>query len=144
MIRDRMPRRIALLLPLLLLGGCAPTNTGGVDTGKFTGAEKAVATTLDDLADAGQKRDGSRVCADLLSKRLVDKLDSGGGSCQTTLDDQLDDADVFTMDVAKDAITVNGNRATALVRSEFDGHKQPRTLHLVLEGRRWKLDGISR
>jgi hypothetical protein len=144
MIRHRMPRRIALLMPLLLLGGCAPANTGGVDTGTFTGAEKAVATTLDDLADAGQKRDGGRVCADLLSKRLVDRLDSGGGGCQTTLDDQLDDADVFTMDVAKDAITVNGNRADAQVRSEFDGNKQPRTLHLVLEGRRWKLDGISR
>jgi hypothetical protein len=144
MIRHRMPRRIALLVPLLLLGGCAPANTGGVDTGNFTGAEKAVATTLDDLADAGKKRDGARVCADLLSKRLVDRLDGGGGSCQTTLDDQLDDADVFTMDVAKDAITVNGNRAQAQVRSEFDGKKQDRTLHLVLEGRRWRLDGISR
>jgi hypothetical protein len=139
-----MNRRILLLLPLVIVSGCAPANSGGVDTSNFTGAEKAVATTLKDLGDAAQKRDGGRVCSDLLSKRLVDKLDSGNGSCQTALDDQLDDADVFTMDVAKDAITVDGNRATAVVRSEFDGDKQPRTLHLALEGRRWRLDSISR
>ena len=139
-----MSRRILLLLPLVLVAGCAPANSGGVDTSRFTGAEKGVATTLKDLADAGQKRDGGRVCSDLLSKRLVDRLDSGNGSCQTALDDQLDDADVFTLDVAKDGITVDGNRATAVARSEFDGNKQPRTLHLVLEGRRWKLDSVSR
>jgi hypothetical protein len=143
MIRDRMPRRIALLLPLLLVSGCAPANSGGVDTGRFTGAEKAVATTLDDLADAGRQRDGARVCAQLLSKRIVDKFDQGGGSCRNVLDDQLDDADVFDIDVAKDAIKVTGNSATAEVRSDFDGAKAPRTLRLVREQNRWKLDSIS-
>jgi hypothetical protein len=84
------------------------------------------------------------MCAQLLSKRLVDRLDSAGGSCRTALENQLDDADVFDVDVAKDAITVDGSTATARVRSNYDGNKTPRTLRLVLEQRRWKLDGISR
>jgi hypothetical protein len=138
-----MPRRIALLLPLLLVAGCAPANSGGVDTGRFSGTEKAVATSLDDLADAGRSRDGARVCSQLLSKRLVDRLDSSGGSRRNALEDQLDNADVFDIDVAKDAITVNGSTATARVRSNFDGKKAPRTLRLVLEQRRWKLDSIG-
>jgi hypothetical protein len=138
-----MPRRIALLLPLLLVSGCAPASSGGVDTGRFTGSEKAVATTLDDLADAGRKRDGARACAQLLSHRIVDKLDQARGSCRTALDDQLDDADVFDIDVAAGAIKVTGATATARVRSNFDGHKVERTLRLVLEQRRWKLDSVS-
>jgi hypothetical protein len=144
MIRHLVLRRIALLLPLLAVSGCAPAGGGGVDTGRFTGAQKAVATTLDDLADAGRKRDGARVCAQLLSKRIVDQLDRTRGSCRTAVDDQLDDADVFDLKVAKDAIQVDGAKATAQVRSDFDGHKVPRTVHLVLEQRRWKLDSLSR
>jgi hypothetical protein len=138
-----MPPRIALLLLLaLLVGGCTGAGSGGVDTKKYTGASKAVATTLGDLADAGRKKDGARVCSQLLSSRRVDQLDKTAGSCRTALENQLDDADVFDMDV--DAIRVRGNRATARVRSNFDGHKQPRTLGLVLEQNRWRLDSISR
>jgi hypothetical protein len=143
MIRHRMPRPIALLLPLLLVSGCAPANSGGVDTGRFTGAEKAVATTLSDLADAGRKRDGARVCAQLLSKRIVDRLDQGTNSCRNALDDQLDAADTFDINVGAGDIKVTGATATARVRSDFNGKKVPRTLRLVLEQRRWRLDSVS-
>jgi hypothetical protein len=138
-----MPRRIApLLLLALLVGGCSAAGSSGVDTKKYNGASKAVATTLNDLADAGRKKDGGRVCSQLLSSRRVDQLDRTAGSCRSALDNQLDDADVFDMDV--DSIRVAGNRATARVRSNFDGHKQPRTLGLVLEQNHWRLDSISR
>jgi hypothetical protein len=142
MIRRCMRRTICLLLPLALLGGCAPAGGKGVDTGRFQGDAKQVAVTLSDLVDAGRKKDGARVCAQLLSKRRVDALDRGGGSCRVALDDQLNDADVFTLDV--DTITVNGTTATARVRSEFNGHKQPRTLGLVREQGRWRLDSVGR
>jgi hypothetical protein len=142
MIRELMPRPIFLLLPLVLLSGCAPAGSGSVDTGRFKGASKAVATTLKDLADAGRKKDGARVCAQLLSQRRVDALDRGNGSCRSALDNQLDDADVFDMDV--DSIRVAGQRATARVRSTYNGHKVARTVGFVFEQRRWRLDSVSR
>jgi hypothetical protein len=115
-----------------------------VNTGHFTGASKAVATTLKDLADAGRRKDGARVCAQLLSKRRVDALDRRGG-CPNALNVQLDEVDVFDMNV--DSIRVDSaqpTRATARVRSNFNGKKLPRTLVLVLEQRRWRLDSVVR
>jgi len=134
-------RRLALLLPLALLAGCAPSGGGGVDTGKFQGEEKNVAQALDDLTDVARRKDGQRACAELLAKKVVDALDARGG-CAKALDDQLDDVDVATMDV--DDIAIAGNTARARVRSEYDGDKVPRTLVLVREDRRWRLQSLSR
>jgi hypothetical protein len=141
MIRRPMRRLVALLLPVLALAGCAPAG-GGVDTGKFKGDAKKVAKTLDDLADAGRRGDAQRICSQLLSRRRVDALDRGGRTCSDVVDDQVDDADVFTLDV--DSISVTGNTATARVRSQYDGDKVPRTALLVRESGRWRLDGIRR
>jgi hypothetical protein len=133
-------RRVAFLLPLVLLAGCAPSGGGGVDTGSFQGAEKDVAQALDDLTDAARRKDGGRVCSELLAKALVDKLDANGG-CSKALDDQLDDVDVAALDV--DDVTVSGNCATAKVRAEFNGDKMTSTLKLALEDRRWRLAGLG-
>ena len=141
MIRRRVRPRPLALLPLVLLAGCAPSGGGGVDTGRFQGAEKDVAKTLDDLSEAARKRDAARVCAQLLSRRRVDALDRDS-SCRTAMDDQLTSSDVFALDV--DDIKVAVNRATAKVRSNFDGDKTLRTLAFVLEGGRWRLDSVGR
>jgi hypothetical protein len=139
MIRAPMKCRFVLLSALLALGGCAPSGGGGVDTGRFRGDAKAVAQTLDDLATAGRKKDGQRACAELLSHRRVDALDGRGG-CRKLMEDQFDDADVFKLDVK--AIRVTGDRASARVVSDFDGDQVPRTLGLVREDRRWRLDSV--
>ena len=104
------------------------------------GDAKAVAQTLDDLSTAGRKKDGQRACGELLSHRRVDVLDKAGG-CRKAMEDQFDDADVFKLDVT--AIRVNGDRASARVLSDFDGNKRPRTLGLVREERRWRLDSVG-
>ena len=132
-----MSRLLPLLVLVAALSGCASSGGGGVDTGRFKGAQKDVATALDDLTDAARNRDGARVCAQLLSRRLVDALARG---CRTAVDDQLEDADVFDLDV--DTIRVTGNRAVAQVKSDVAGKKTARTLVLVREGARWRLDGV--
>jgi hypothetical protein len=135
-----MKRRFVLLIGLVALGGCAPSGGGGVDTGRFRGDAKAVAQALDDLAETGRKKDGQRACAELLSHRRVDALDKGGG-CRKAMEDQFDDADVFKLDVR--SIDVSGDRASARVLSDFDGKQVPRTLGLVREDRRWRLDSVG-
>ena len=131
---------ISLLAALAAAGlaGCAPSGGSGVDTGEFSGEEKRVAEAIDELADAGRRSDGERVCSDLLARRVVDQL---GRRCAKALEDQLDNADVFELDV--EDITVSGARATARVRSDFNGSEQPRTLVLVREGQDWKLAEMS-
>jgi hypothetical protein len=123
----------------LAAAGCAPSGGGGVDTGAFEGEEKAVAEALDELSDAGRRSDGERVCSDLLARDLVDRL---GRGCAEAVDEQLDDADVFELDV--ETISVSGTRATARVLSDFAGDEQPRTLTLVKEGEDWKVSAIGR
>jgi len=140
MIRAPMNRRFLALIPLIGLAGCGPSGASGVDAGRFKGDAKAVAQTLDDLATAGRKKDGKRACAELLSHRRVDALDKAGG-CRKALDDQFDDADVFKLDVT--SIKVSGDRAIARVLSDFDGDKRPRTLTLLREDRRWRLDSVG-
>jgi hypothetical protein len=135
-------RPLALLLAATLAlaaAGCAPSGGGGVDTGAFEGEEKAVAETLDELSDAARGGDGERVCSDLLARALADRL---GRGCAGALDEQLEDADVFELDV--EDISVSGTRATARVLSDFAGDEQQRTLTLVKEGEDWKLAGIGR
>jgi hypothetical protein len=137
MIRALVLRPLALLLPVLVLTGCAPSAGQGVDTGRFQGASKDVAKALDDLTDAARRKDGQRACAQLLSRRIVDALDKAGG-CQKAMKEQFGDADVSTLDVK--SIQVDGDRATARVESDFDGDKRVSTIPLVRESNSWRVD----
>ena len=130
-----------MLIPLIGLAGCAPSGGTGVDTGRFQGDAKAVAQTLDDFSAAGRKKDGQRACAELLSHRRVDALDKAAG-CRKAMEDQFGDADVFKLDVK--SIQVSGDRASARVLSDFDGHQRASTILLVREDRRWRLDSVGR
>ena len=140
MIRPRVRPPVALLA-LLLLAGCAPSGGGGgVDVDRFEGDEKLVAETLDDLSSAGRRDDAEQICSRLLSARLVEQL--GARRCVDVVGEQIEDAQVFDLEV--DRVTVTGDRATARVVSDFDGEEQPRTVTLVREGGRFKLDAIAR
>jgi hypothetical protein len=127
------------LLAALVLAGCAPSGGGGVDTDEFQGERKAFAEALDELTDAARRGDGQRVCSDLLARALVDRI--GRRRCADAVEEQIDDADVFDLDVER--IDVRGNRATARVLSDFAGEERPRTVTLVKEGGDWRLAGIA-
>jgi PBP1b-binding outer membrane lipoprotein LpoB len=124
----------------LLLAGCGQAQK--TSAGKFQGDQKAVAQTIDDLQKAGKKRDANQICEQLLAPSLVQKIEqAGNGDCSKVLDDALADADTFDMTVEK--VTVNGNRATAVVKSEAG--KKDRTDSLVLEkvGSAWKIASLG-
>jgi hypothetical protein len=138
MISPRMPRRLALLVPLLAVAGCAPAGSTGVNTTSFKGDAKAVATTLNDLSSAARSKDGKKACSQLLSRAVVGAL---GANCTKVMNDQFDDADTFKLDVL--SIAVRGDRATARVRSDFNGTKRVTALPLVREGGSWRVDRVA-
>jgi PBP1b-binding outer membrane lipoprotein LpoB len=130
----------AAAVAALLLAGCGQAQKSSTD--KFQGEQKAVAQTIEDLQKAGKDRDANKICEQLLAPSLVSKIEqAGNGDCSKVLDDALADADTFELTVEK--VTINGTRATAVVKSEA-GDKD-RTDSLVLEkaGSSWKIASLG-
>src|SRR5215210_987839 len=135
------PRLVALLLlPALALGACGQSSKDS--SGDFQGEQKAVAQAVEDLQDAGRKGDAGKICTDLLAPALVDRIKkASNGACDTVLDDALSDADAFELQVQK--VSVNGDRAEAVVESQAGDKKRTDTLQLQKVGGVWKIATLS-
>lgn len=137
-------RHALALLAALAVGGCGAS--GDSSSVEFKGEDRAVAQVVEDLQEAGQRRDAQRMCEDLLAKPVVTRLTEAGRaapekrSCAQTLEESLKDADTFDLEVTK--VTVTGGRALATVSSDAGEKDRTNTLALVKEGRNWKLAEI--
>jgi hypothetical protein len=137
---------IRLLLPLpvvaaLTLSACGQSTTTTVPDG-LKGAQRDVAQRVKDFADAGRKRDAEKICADFLAPAVVKRIDAASKrSCKDVLDDALHDADAFDLEVRK--VTVDGNRATATVKSEAGKRDTTDTLGFVKVGGTWKISALG-
>ena len=129
-----MLRRVAIAAALAVaLGvtGCTSTNTR---TAKFTGAQGQVAQVVADLAQAGQRKDAQKICAQILAQELVRQLSDAGTSCQAEMKKAIDDADDYDLTVK--SVNVKGSQATAVVRR---GDKGPTaTFRFVRENGGWR------
>jgi hypothetical protein len=125
---------VALVVALLGAAGCTSTNRSSSSSQKFTGAQGAVAKVVSDLQQAGERKDASKICSQILSRKLVDTLGQTGTSCGQEMKKAIDDADDFKLDVQR--VSVNGSTATAVVRRGDDGPTS--TFRFVREDGRWK------
>jgi hypothetical protein len=142
-LRLRMPARLATsaaALAALALAATGCTSTTSNSSKNFQGEQGQVAKTIDDLSSAASKRDEGTICANLLAKDLVSKLDARGG-CQNAVKAALKDTD--TSDVAADSITVNGTTAQAKVKSKIGKGDRFSTYPLVKEDGRWKISSFG-
>jgi len=133
-------RRAALaLLVVLAVAGCG-TQSQKSSVDKFTNAdEKAVAQKVEDLESAGKRGKADDICSDILSKALVDQLDTAGTNCATEMQKAIDDANEFSLTVEK--VTVTGNNATAEVKQ---GDKGPtEQMRFTKEGGQWRATALS-
>jgi hypothetical protein len=132
------------LLPLavaaaIFAAGCGQGSSNSATD--FQGEQRAVAQTIEDLQSAGKKGDATKICDELLAPTLVDRIKRSGGDCAKVVDSALSDADSFELKVEK--VTVNGNRATAVVKSETGKKDRTDTIELVREGRNWKVASLG-
>jgi hypothetical protein len=142
------PIRLAALLVALplALGACGQAQK---DSAKdFTGEQKAVAQTVEDLQSAASKADGDKICDELLSADLVAKIKATTqktdpkGTCADGLKDALRDADSFELQVKK--VAIDGTTATATVESDDTGDdKATDTLTLTKAGAGWKISSLG-
>jgi hypothetical protein len=143
------PARSLTLLALSAVSALALSACGqsSKDSAKdFTGEQKAVAQTVEDLQKAGQKRnaDGANtICTSLLAPDLVAKIKQASSkACDAVIKDAISDADAFELQVKK--VAVNGDQATATVVSQANGEKdRTDTLTLQRVGNAWKISALG-
>ena len=130
-------RVLALLVALpLVLSACGQAAKDSAED--FQGDQKAVAQTVEDLQSASRKNDSTKICAALLAPTLVAQVKkASGGDCEQGIKDALRDADSFELQVQK--VTISGDKASAVVKSEGGDKDRVDTLELVKDRGAWKI-----
>jgi hypothetical protein len=130
---------LVAILGVLLLAGCgAEQESSSVERFK-SGDERAVAQKIEDLQEAGSRRDPERICAEILAKSLVEELEAAGASCTDEMKKAIEDADDYELDVRE--VDVSGGTATATVRQGDDGPTE--TMEFTREGGDWRATSLS-
>ena len=133
---------LVVLALAALLAACAPSSGSNDSAGDFRGDQRAVATTLEDLESAASDGDENRICRDLLAPALVRQHAARGG-CPAAVDDAIQNADTFAVDVK--SVRISGNRATAGVA--FDTGDRDRTGSVTLTRVRpsagWRIERLA-
>jgi hypothetical protein len=137
----RAPLATSACVCALALGGCASS----VQTSGFKGEEREAAQAVANLQSDTNANDQAKVCANDLSRALVERL-GGTSGCEKAIKTQQAEIDPG-LEVTVQSVHVTGpssaRLATASVRSVFEGKKRTSTLLLTKEGGKWKISGIQ-
>ena len=132
-----MKRRLAIL-PLLLLAGCG-ASTQPSSAEEFPGEERAVAQKVEDLQEAGERRQPETICSEILARSLVQRLEAAGTDCTQEMQKAIEDADDYALDVTD--VTISGSTATVEVRRGEDGPSE--TMEFRQEGGQWRATSLG-
>jgi hypothetical protein len=131
-------KRLLAIIPVLFLAGCgAAAEPSSVE--KFKGDERAVAQKIEDLQQAGDRRDPEQICTEILAKSLVTQLEAAGVTCEDEMRKAIEDADDYQLDVRE--VTISGTTATAEVQRGEDGPTE--TMEFTREGSEWRATALS-
>ncbi len=123
-----------------VLAGCS-SQASSNEANDYAGTQKDVVTVVDDLVNNASKKDGKEICTTVLARDLADKLKRGAKNCADAVDDQLADASNYDLKVTK--VTVTGDTAQVVTKSDFDGDSTVRTLSLSKQDNDWRITGID-
>ena len=126
------------ILAVLLLAGCGQAQEES-SVENFQGDERAVAQKVEDLQQAGSRRDPEQICTEILAKSLVEELEAAGASCTDEMKKAIEDADDYELEVRE--VTVSGTNATVTVRQGEDGPTE--TMEFTREGNDWRATSLS-
>ena len=128
-----------LVLPVLLLfAGCGQAPSSAED---FKGEERAVAQVIEDLQVAGERRDATKICNEILAAGLKASLEEGSGNCLHEIKDAIDETEDTALDVK--SVQITGTSAVAKVAGR-DGEKERiASMELRKESGRWRLTSLT-
>jgi hypothetical protein len=134
MLRAVRRRRTAMALTAVALAGCG--SSGPTD-------EQLVARTVTAFGQATARKDYAALCRRILAPSLVEKVTQIGLPCEKALAKGL--GRVRSPRLAIGAITVDGDRATAQVRSSAANEAPSKdTLQLQRVGGSWRVASLGR
>lgn len=135
-----MRRLVVTALSALALTGCTAAEEDPETD--FKGVQAEVAKVVEDLQEAGEKRDETKICEQLIATELRDRIKQAGAKdCPSAMEDVIGDADTFDLNVEK--VTVEGNSATAIVVSDGRDEDRKDTLRLVKERGAWRIAALG-
>jgi hypothetical protein len=121
-----------------LLAGAALAGCGG--SGPTD--EQQVRDTVDAFSKATAAKDYDKLCKQLLSPKLLERVEQAGLPCEVALSKGL--GDVKDPKVTIGQITVSGDSATADVQTSAAGEEPSRdTLELSRVGGRWRIASLG-
>jgi len=128
------------ILGVLVLAGCGAAQEESSSVEQFeSGDQRAVAQKIEDLQQAGSRRDPEKICSEILARSLVQELEAAGASCTDEMKKAIEDADDYELDVRE--VTVEGSTATATVKRGDDGPTE--TMEFTREGGDWRATALS-
>jgi hypothetical protein len=134
---------VLMALAALAPGGCGATAKKSAD--RFSGREKEVAQTVDDLVKAAGRRDSAKICDGLLTPALKARLDAlartsrRGTGCADQLKDSLQDVDSLDLKVVPGGIRITGDSAVVRVRTDVNGSHDPVDTLRLVDQRGWRI-----
>ena len=134
-----MRRLLALTSVLLCSLGAAACGTT-TSTAGFKGAEHEVAQTIADLQSDVAAGERKKICEKDLAAPVVTKL-GGQKACEAAVKNRVSEIDNTELQV--ESVKIDGDTATAQVKSVYEGKKQVRAVTLAKEGSRWRITAIA-
>lgn len=133
-------RRLSILLVAgALVAGCGEAQS--TSAGDFEGEERAVAEVVENLQDAGERKEAARICRDLLSADLQAQLRQAGSTCEREIERSIEDAEDFEL-VVED-VTVTGSTAQATVRRRAGEADRRTVFEFAKVGRSWRATSLA-
>jgi len=130
---------LIILLAAAALAGCGPAAQQD-SAEEFSGPPREVVATVEALQEAAGAGDAQAVCSNL----LADALRAKRTPCAEAVEDALAATDVVELEVPRDGVQIQGDRARVRVEVGADEEAVDTvTFAMVREGRNWKLAGIE-
>ena len=103
--------------------------------------EEQVRDTVDAFSKATAAKDYNKLCKQLLAPKLLEQVAQAGLPCEVALSKGLGDVEDPKVTIGQ--ITVNGDSATADIRTSAAGEQPSRdTLKLTKVGGRWRIASL--
>ena len=128
---------LTLFLAALALTGCGAAQSSSAND--FQGPRREVAQKIEELEEAGRRRDADKVCSEIFSPTLVTQLQERDTSCGDEIQKAIEDADEFDLTVT--GVEIEGNQATATVERGGDNGRV--TFSLARENGQWRLTSLG-